>query len=312
MSRSAAANAELLRALAALAEPPADWQRTLAATLELDAPQSLEQWRADFTQTLVLNTYPYASVYLGEEGMLGGAARDRMAGFWRALHLTPPPEPDYLPVLLAAYAELVEHSGGDARWNHPRHAFFHEQIASWLPPWLERVGAQGSVFYAAWARLLHTLLEEQGQRLAAPPQQAASHLRLAPALQEPSDNGLEGFAASLLTPAVSGMILTREDLRRAAQAIGAGCRLGERRLMLRSLLEQNPGECLQWLASHANTAREAHGRWAAISPANARHWIERAAHAQQALCRLAAVARAAQLPSQPSRSEAPSQPVGKT
>ena len=33
-------------------------------------------------------------------------ARDRIAGFWRALGETPPPEPDHLTLMLASYAEL--------------------------------------------------------------------------------------------------------------------------------------------------------------------------------------------------------------
>ena len=36
--------------------------------------------------------------------MLGGEARDRIAGFWRALGLVPPPEPDHLAVMLGLYA----------------------------------------------------------------------------------------------------------------------------------------------------------------------------------------------------------------
>lgn len=47
----------------------------------------------EHTDVLVFQAYPYASIYLGAEGMLGGKARDRIAGFWRALGGEPPAEP---------------------------------------------------------------------------------------------------------------------------------------------------------------------------------------------------------------------------
>src|ERR1051326_2391149 len=61
---------------------------------------------SEHTETFVFQFYPYASVYLSTEGMLGGEARDRIAGFWRALGQTPPTEPDHLAIMLEAYARL--------------------------------------------------------------------------------------------------------------------------------------------------------------------------------------------------------------
>ena len=39
---------------------------------------------AEHTEVFVLNCPPYASVYLGPDGALGGEGADRAAGFWRA------------------------------------------------------------------------------------------------------------------------------------------------------------------------------------------------------------------------------------
>ena len=39
---------------------------------------------------------------------MGGLARERIAGFWNAVGLTPPPEPDHLAALLGLYASLTE------------------------------------------------------------------------------------------------------------------------------------------------------------------------------------------------------------
>src|SRR3712207_4790889 len=72
---------ELLRALAVLAEPPTAETRRVAEALGLGAGARADE----YTELFVFQLYPYASVYLGREGMLGGEARDRVGGFWRAL-----------------------------------------------------------------------------------------------------------------------------------------------------------------------------------------------------------------------------------
>ena len=105
--------AELFRALGAVAGDPAD-ARTACAALGLPVPGN-----AEHTEVFVLNCPPYASVYLGAEGGLGGEAADRVAGFWRAIGVPPPAEPDHLTALLSLYARLGEarrRDGPPARW----------------------------------------------------------------------------------------------------------------------------------------------------------------------------------------------------
>src|SRR4029453_9462546 len=96
---------ELFRALAVLVEPPdRPGAARVAEALGLGgAPEA-----SAYTELFVFQLYPYASVYLGAEGMLGGEARDRVAGFWRALSLVPPAEADHLALMLALYARLCE------------------------------------------------------------------------------------------------------------------------------------------------------------------------------------------------------------
>ena len=93
---------ELLRALGAVADSPAA-ARAVAGPLGLDPAGD-----AEHTEVFVLNCPPYASVYLGPDGALGGEGADRVAGFWRALAISPPAEPDHLTALLALYASLGE------------------------------------------------------------------------------------------------------------------------------------------------------------------------------------------------------------
>src|SRR5690606_33271053 len=129
---------ELFRALGSLAERPGPAHERIAAALDLPGRPDA----AEYTALFGLQLYPYASVYLGTEGMLGGEARDRVAGFWSAIGEMPPSEPDHLTVLLAQLAtiaereELVDDIAGKRILRHARAAFFWEHLGSWVFTWL--------------------------------------------------------------------------------------------------------------------------------------------------------------------------------
>lgn len=288
--RAGAPRAEVFRALGVLCEPPAAGHARVCDALGLPGvPEA-----AEFTDLFVLHLYPYASVYLGAEGMLGGEARDRVAGFWRALHLTPPPEPDHLAALLGLYAGLLERESEEreparrALWGQARAALLHEHLISWLPPYLDRVEALAPPAYGAWAELLRASVVEEAAGAAdaavspggAPPAAALSaHLRAAPPLPDPRREGSRAFVTGLLAPVRCGIILTRADLVRAARDLGLGLRVGERRFALAALLSQAPEAVLDWLAGEARACSARHAAHRGVMGAAAGFWSDRAAAA---------------------------------
>jgi TorA maturation chaperone TorD len=250
---------ELFRSLALFAEPPRKESARVAEALELGRLPA----ESEYTETFLFQLYPYASVYLGAEGMMGGEARDLIAGFWRALGLAPPSEPDHLSVMLALYAELVERAAGEhdatrrERWHHARKAFLWEHLLSWLPVYLQKLDDIASPFYRKWGETLRqALFEEMGATER--PAQLPLHLRPSPGLFDPRDHGTEEFLQSLLAPARSGMIIVRADLGRAGRRFDLGLRLGERKFILKSLFNQNPQAVLAWLLEEANAWMERH------------------------------------------------------
>jgi hypothetical protein len=259
---------ELLRALGAVAGDPADAVKVLSA---LDLPGCDD---AAHTAVFVLNCPPYASVYLGAEGGLGGSAADRVAGFWRAIGLAPPAEPDHLTVLLSLYAQLGERweeadrasdSQATAALGHARQALFAEHLWTWLPGYLAAVADLGTPALSTWASVLGRALaaEHAGSSQAAAPPALPLALREAPA---PVDAGCSlGELLDVLTaPVRSGMIVTRQALAVIAGRAGAGHRIGERRFALRAMLEQEPDGTRGWLAEEAS-------RWAKRHRAAAPH-----------------------------------------
>ena len=252
---------ELFRALAALAESPRAESARLSEALGLGAPPGADE----YTQIFVFQLYPYASVYLGAEGMMGGEARDRVAGFWRALGLAPPAEADHLSVMLALYARLCELEAAEQdaprreSWRAARKAFLWEHLLSWLPAYLDKLREIAPDFYRRWAELLAAALGEEGETVGRQ-EELSAHLRAAPALADPRGEGFEKFLESLLAPVRCGLILTRSDLAHAARALGLSARAGERRFALRSLFEQEAGGVLGWLSGEARARAERHAR----------------------------------------------------
>lgn len=275
---------ELVQALAVLAEPPGSEQRRLGALLGLDGSPD----PAEYTDVFAFQLYPYASVYLGAEGMLGGDARDRVAGFWRALHRAPPAEPDHLTALLGLYAALANHEDAEPdpprrlMWRLSRKALLWEHLTSWLFPYLDKLRDIAPPFYRSWGTLLvETLAAEIAQ--VGPQDTLPLHLRLAPALPDPRQAGAEAFVGGLLTPARSGVLLTRADLARAARDLGLGLRIGERRFILASLLAQDPHRTLEWLIAEVRAWVSRHHSREAVTGEVARFWGGRAAAAADLL-----------------------------
>jgi TorA maturation chaperone TorD len=241
---------EVFRALGVIAEPPVPETQRLLQVLEIPG----EATPAAYAELFSFQLYPYASVYLGPEGMMGGEARDRIAGFWRAIGEVPPAEPDHLAVLLALYARIAElaedapESKARAAWAQARRALLWEHLSSWLPVYLLRVEELAVDPYRSWASTLRDCLRGEWERFPAPAA-LPLHLREAPAFAP--EPGAAPLTDALLAPARSGMIVTRSDLARAARALDLGLRAGERRYVLASFMEQDPHRTVAWLADEA-------------------------------------------------------------
>lgn len=279
---------ELFRALAVIVEPPTKETAAVAAALELGELPSADE----YTELFIFQLYPYASVYLGAEGMMGGEALDRIAGFWRALGQMPPAEADHLAIMLALYARLVEleqeesETARRAVWQRARKAFLWEHLLSWLPVYLSKLAEIAPPFYGKWGEvLMNALLSEAavlGEQESLP-----LHLREAFRLIDPrADARVEDFQQSILTPARFGGILTRADLTRAARKLGAGLRIGERKFILKALFAQDALSLFDWLIADAEQWQKIHRRNCETLGAISKVWEERAKTAALLLAEL--------------------------
>jgi len=298
-----AASAELLRALGSVAASPPPHCLAVTASLGLPAPTA-----AEHTAVFVLAAPPHAAIHLGADGKLGGDALDRVAGFWRAIGLRPPPDADHLGPLLMLHAELADaeraarRQPARDRLRHAREALLFEHLWSWAPGYLTAVTRLGVPSLAAWARLTLSALGAEACG-AAPPSTLPLALRTAPepigpppAGAAPAGAAQAGAASArpaagrgwlldaLLAPVRSGVLLTGADLRDGATAAGVGYRVGERRYTLQAMLDQDAAATLSWLAGHARRWAALHAAQQPVAVRDPRHWwARRAEHTARTL-----------------------------
>lgn len=293
--------AELLRCLALFAEPPGPEHVRVAELLELPAVPD----NAAYSDVFLFHLYPYAAVYLGEEGMMGGEAANRIGGFWSAVGRVPPREVDHLAALLSLYADLIDDSQTGATpgaspgaavdpaeqrlRQEAASALLNEHLTPWVFGYLARIRElSGDSFYGAWAKLLAEVLRGEVEALSGPAELSA-HLRAAPELSDPRSSKASDFLAGLLAPVRSGIILTRADLGRMAKELDLGLRAGERRYALEHLLGARPGAVLGWIAREAirqSAAQSERAEWVGES---ARFMSARASRAAELCLELAQV-----------------------
>lgn len=282
---------DLWRALAVLAEPPERGHADVAAALGLPAPEAEEQ-----AEVFLLQAPPYASLYLGAEGMLGGDARERVAGFWRAVGVMPPPEPDHVAALLGLYASLVElerEETDDARRllrREARAALLHEHLLSWIVPFLRTVALVAGPACRPWAAMVEDVLVAEAGALG-PATTVPLALRETPAPPDTLD-GADALVAFALTPVMSGIVLPRRALATFGRESGLGVRPRDRSSALRGLLEQDACLTLRFLAGEAACWGDIHrstasalgpvaGFWEGRAEAAAARFLEGSAAAEE-------------------------------
>jgi TorA maturation chaperone TorD len=291
-------------------EPDAELLGVLAEVPGLRAHATPEA-AARYTDVLVLNVHPFASVYLDADGALhaGRAAftRDVLRALGLRVHEREGVSADHVSVALDALAALLEREvdavdAVDAgRARHGQRTVLAEHLLPWAPLFLGAVERIDDGLYRAAARMARTTLGRHGARLAAlgvvrpgpaaeagpgerapgdraPADEAAPPPAPEPPTQDDSGEDGEDPLAWLAAPARCGMFLARDDVAALAARAGLPARIGGRRFVLRELgtaaaSGQEESEALRTaLAAFAHARRAELAAWAEELPAFAAVW----------------------------------------
>ncbi len=223
-----------------------------------DVPSREEQLRVVETER-----FPFASVYLNPSGMAGGEARDRIAGFARALGARArigenEDNADHLARILGLWAWITEWRAKEPDralqrlLDEARRTLIAEHVLTWTPAYLLAFRGCEVRFYEAWSSLLLEAIREGAEGLSPGP--ALSHgLDNAPSLSDPRRlaGSASAWSLELCAPARTGFVLLRSDLRRMARSLNVPLRSGERAFALAEFIRINPPGALLLLSRHA-------------------------------------------------------------
>lgn len=238
-----------------------------------------------------LNVFANASVFLEADAQLGGATAERSRAAYAALGFTPPPdlEADALPAqlrclsfLCGVEADALEQRRGAAA-RHARRkqsAFLRDHLLPWLPPLSEALARQSSKLYAEMSGLMANMCFDH---YAAITPQSATPKSPLKAIGMPGKMSVRAISRHLLTPAQSGIFLSRDDLVSLARSVELPASFGERVTMLGDLFhaagqfERLPA-LLDGLDGLAERAQVAHRTFMQGTPGSdpfVAPWIER-------------------------------------
>ncbi len=240
MKRSPVARAERYRSFARLflVEPDAETLQALR-----DVPRFTEasrinprDLRVEFTRLFGMNVFPYASVFLDPEALLNTATTARVEAKYAAADFEPARDlpigaPDHFGVELSFVAQLLS-SGRAGAANQ----FLESELLSWAVVFLHAVEKNAHVdFYRILAcETRRWLLEEfDSSSCGEDLQRRNSHSEFA--LQGNEEDDLFSVVSFLVTPAQSGIFLSKEDLSRIGRHLELPMSFGDRGLMLKSL-----------------------------------------------------------------------------
>jgi len=259
---------------------------SLAAVLPL--PFDPHEAAAAHHDLFAFHLHPYASLFLDDSGLSGGAVAEQTAAAYRAAHFphsTDDTAPDHLGQALLFLAFLTEKEAAGEATQGTQQQFLRENLLPWLFPALTAVQMQSYPFYAELSRLTLALVMSHYDAAAGSP---TIPLPVAATLIDGRQADLRAMVRYLTTPYLSGVYCGRHDIARLARALNLPRGFGGRETMLLNLFRsggqyETAVPLLQQLGEFVARWQTAYSQTAAAYPRAAsflQPWQSRAAQTQ--------------------------------
>ena len=217
-----------------------------------DDASALDELAADHYDILQTNVFVHESYFLDSEGLIGGSVAEQLLGFYHQTGFEPPltdtSGPDHFSLQLACLGWLCsaeadahddDQSGPANRMRNLQRRFLDEHLLRWLLPLTQAIRQQGHPFYTSLADITFEMVLAHRTNLSDDlmvTQQTSFALPSAPDLLDDQKTGLKEVAAYLLTPAYSGIFLSRKDIEMLARRQKIPRGFGNRLQMFTNLL----------------------------------------------------------------------------
>lgn len=217
-----------------------------ALSTALPEPWSADEAAAQHQHLWGFNVFPFESVFLGESGLLGGAATERVRDYYQHAGYRPTPsaasvdhvgeELRFLAFLCGAEADAWEDGlETTARALQQRQRDWLERhLLRWLPPLGQAVLRQQQSFPRALVELTWEVVQGHAEEVAVAA--VPWSLPAPPNLLADRGTGLREIATFLITPPHSGLFLSRDDIGALARRHELPRGFGSRQQMLVNLM----------------------------------------------------------------------------
>ncbi len=222
---------------------------------------------ADHTEVFTLELLPDACIYLSPGAQLGGEPAERIDGFLAAAGLEPMREATSLANQLVMLADLIDQllkapagSQEASALEKVLAALLFEHVLPWVPPYVTAT-TRLEPRLSAWAGATVGTLAELAGWL------GLASWEITPSVLEGRGAAAEGasdLVAMAASPYLCGTFLTKRVLFERAYEVGLAPRIGSRKFMIASLLEQSPTAAAAVLREEAEFQAE---RWAELASA---------------------------------------------
>lgn len=216
----------------------------------LSPPFQPDAAAADHQHLFGFNVFPYESIFLDPQGLLGGIVTDALIRYYQEVGFqidASTSSPDHigyelglLAFLCGAEADAWENDLPAVAENRRRQQqrFLQTHLLRWLLPLVIGVRQQSSPFYRAVADLTLDLAHSHTADLGQSPAETAPPFALPapPPLLEDRYTGLSQIARYLTTPPYSGVFLSRDDVADLARRQQLPRGFGSRHQMLTNLM----------------------------------------------------------------------------
>lgn len=214
-----------------------------------ELPQELveDELAADHQHLFGFNVFPYQSIFLDPAGLLGGVVSEAVLSFYIAAGFQPDMQNESVDHIgheltcLAFLCRQEARASGDelpkisAKFASLQQEFLRHNLLSWLPPLVTAIRFQRQAFYTALADLVVELTSDHWLDLEGD-ESATLTFPEPPDLLSNSEVGTKDIVRYLLTPAYSGLYLSRDDIGRLARQRSLPRGFGGREQMLQNLI----------------------------------------------------------------------------
>ena len=213
-------------------------------------PYSADDAAATHHHLFAFQLFPYESFFRTESGLSGGAIAGEVAQLYQQAGFTAAADavaPDHLAQELAflahltqaeAYAWESQQPGMVQFWQQQQRHFLHEHLLSWLPPLVVALHQIApATFYDALAQLMTELVADHAAALSLALNTHPLPMLPATASALSANPRPWEFVHFWVTPALSGLFLSRDDLSRVARQVGVVHGFGKRDELLKNVLD---------------------------------------------------------------------------